>query len=48
MADGSRDHSSLEISEGRRSGMIQWKSTELLVPPLTYFRENFGAALAVS
>lgn len=31
MADGSREHSSLEISEGRRSGMSQGKATELLV-----------------
>lgn len=31
MADSSREHSNLEISKGRRSGMIQWKSKELLV-----------------
>lgn len=31
MAEGSREHSSLEISKGRRSEMIPWKSEELLV-----------------
>lgn len=31
MADGSREHSSLEISGGRRSGMSQGKAAELLV-----------------
>lgn len=31
MAEGSREHSSLEISKDRRSEMIPWKYGELLV-----------------
>ena len=34
MADSSREHSNLQIREARRLGMIQWTSTELLVPLL--------------
>lgn len=34
MADSSREHSNLQIREARKLGMIQWTSTELLIPLL--------------